>query len=74
VERLRSAGMLSCLQLLHFHLGSQIANIRDVQRGMLEACRCFAELAELGVNVRVMDVGGGWVWTTKARVRAVHVP
>ncbi len=59
VEKLRAAGMLSCLQLLHFHLGSQIANIRDVQRGMLEACRCFAELAELGVNVRVMDVGGG---------------
>lgn len=59
VERLRGAGMLSSLQLLHFHLGSQIANIRDVQRGMLEAGRCFAELAELGVNVRVMDVGGG---------------
>ncbi len=59
VEKLRTAGMLNCLQLLHFHLGSQIANIRDVQRGMLEACRCFAELAELGVNVRVMDVGGG---------------
>jgi len=59
VERLRAASMLNCLQLLHFHLGSQIANIRDVQRGMLEAGRCFAELAELGVNVRVMDVGGG---------------
>ncbi|MGB9429265.1 MAG: biosynthetic arginine decarboxylase [Gammaproteobacteria bacterium] len=59
VERLRGAGMLNCLQLLHFHLGSQIANIRDVQRGMLEAGRCFAELAELGVGVRVMDVGGG---------------
>ncbi|MGH8414454.1 MAG: biosynthetic arginine decarboxylase, partial [Gammaproteobacteria bacterium] len=59
VERLKTAGMLNCLQLLHFHLGSQIANIRDVQRGMLEAGRCFAELAELGVSVRVMDVGGG---------------
>ncbi|MGH8371734.1 MAG: biosynthetic arginine decarboxylase [Gammaproteobacteria bacterium] len=59
VDRLRGAGMLNSLQLLHFHLGSQIANIRDVQRGMLEAGRCFAELAELGVNVRVMDVGGG---------------
>ncbi|MGH8370967.1 MAG: biosynthetic arginine decarboxylase, partial [Gammaproteobacteria bacterium] len=59
VDKLRGAGMLNSLQLLHFHLGSQIANIRDVQRGMLEAGRCFAELAELGVNVRVMDVGGG---------------
>jgi arginine decarboxylase len=59
VDKLRGAGMLNSLQLLHFHLGSQIANIRDVQRGILEAGRCFAELAELGVNVRVMDVGGG---------------
>ncbi|HEX6549822.1 MAG TPA: biosynthetic arginine decarboxylase [Gammaproteobacteria bacterium] len=59
VDRLRNAGMLNSLQLLHFHLGSQIANIRDVQRGILEAGRCFAELSELGVNVRVMDVGGG---------------
>ena len=59
VEHLRQAQMLNCLQLLHFHLGSQIANIRDVQRGMTEAGRCFAELAELGVGIRVMDVGGG---------------
>jgi arginine decarboxylase len=59
VERLKQAQMLNALQLLHFHLGSQIANIRDVQRGMQEAGRCFAELAELGVNIRVMDVGGG---------------
>jgi arginine decarboxylase len=59
VERLKQMQMLSSLQLLHFHLGSQIANIRDVQRGMQEAGRCFAELAELGVGIRVMDVGGG---------------
>lgn len=59
VERLKQNQMLGSLQLLHFHLGSQIANIRDVQRGMLEAGRCFAELSELGVGIRVMDVGGG---------------
>jgi arginine decarboxylase len=59
VEKLKQMQMIGSLQLLHFHLGSQIANIRDVQRGMLEAGRCFAELAELGVNIRVMDVGGG---------------
>ncbi len=59
VGRMRAAGMLDCLELLHFHLGSQIANIRDIQTGMAEASRYYAELHQLGVNVRVMDVGGG---------------
>ncbi|HSH30300.1 MAG TPA: biosynthetic arginine decarboxylase, partial [Thiohalobacter sp.] len=48
VERLRAAGMLDCLQLLHSHLGSQVANIRDIQRGMREVARCYAELRRLG--------------------------
>jgi arginine decarboxylase len=58
-ERLRAAGMLDCLQLLHFHLGSQIANIRDVQRGMRECARYYAELHALGAKLGVVDVGGG---------------
>ncbi len=59
VQRLRALGALECLQLLHFHLGSQIANIRDIQRGMREAARHYAELHRLGVPVRCVDVGGG---------------
>ena len=59
VDRLRELGMLHCLQLLHFHLGSQIANIRDIQRGMREAARHYQELQGLGVPISVMDVGGG---------------
>jgi len=59
VEKLRGENMLGSLQLLHFHLGSQIGNIRDIQRGMREAGRALAELAGLGVAVKVMDVGGG---------------
>ncbi|MFN2301593.1 MAG: biosynthetic arginine decarboxylase, partial [Gammaproteobacteria bacterium] len=59
VNRLKELGMEQCLQLLHFHLGSQIANIRDIQRGMREAARHFQELTALGVRIRVMDVGGG---------------
>jgi len=58
-ERLAEAGMTACLQLLHFHLGSQIANIRDIQRGMLECARYFVEMHRLGVNIRCVDVGGG---------------
>ena len=59
VDKLEKAGMLDCLELLHFHLGSQIGNLRDIQRGMREAGRCLAELHALGVKVKVMDVGGG---------------
>jgi arginine decarboxylase len=59
IEYLQAAGKLDCLQLLHFHMGSQIANIQDIQRGMREASRYFAELHRLGANIRVVDVGGG---------------
>ena len=59
VERLREENMLDALQLLHCHMGSQIANIQDIQRGMRECARYFAELHRLGAGIRVMDVGGG---------------
>lgn len=59
VDRLRAAGMLDALQMLHCHLGSQVANIRDIQRGFREYARYYAELRGMGVPVRVMDVGGG---------------
>ena len=59
VERLRESGMLDSLQLLHCHLGSQIANIHDIQRGMREVARYFAELRTLGVPLGTIDVGGG---------------
>jgi len=59
VERLRAADMLDQLQLLHFHLGSQLANLRDIKQGVQEAARFFAELRALGVPIQVLDVGGG---------------
>jgi arginine decarboxylase len=59
VERLRASKQLSSLQLIHCHLGSQIANIRDIQRGMSECARFFAELCQLGVPINCVDVGGG---------------
>lgn len=59
VERLREAGALSSLQLVHFHLGSQIANIRDIQRGLRECARFYQSLRELGAPVDTVDVGGG---------------
>lgn len=59
VEQLKQAKMLNCLQLLHFHLGSQIPNIRNIRGGMLEACRYFIELVGEGVPLQYLDVGGG---------------
>ena len=59
VEQLRAAGMLECLQLLHVHLGSQMTNIRDIQNGLAEAARYYAELCRAGVPLRAVDVGGG---------------
>jgi arginine decarboxylase len=58
-KSLRDSGMADCLQLLHFHMGSQISNVRDIANGMREATRYFVELSKLGAKVRYMDVGGG---------------
>src|SRR5690606_19900333 len=59
IEKLRQSGYLSCLKLIHFHLGSQIANIADIQRGMRECARYYSELNALGVPIETVDVGGG---------------
>ncbi|MDO5686234.1 MAG: biosynthetic arginine decarboxylase [Neisseria sp.] len=59
VETLRAADALDSLQLLHFHLGSQLGNIRDVATGVRESARFYVELHRLGVNIQCFDVGGG---------------
>ena len=58
-KQLRAAGMTDALGLLHFHMGSQISNVRDIANGMREAVRYLVELSQLGAKVRYMDVGGG---------------
>jgi arginine decarboxylase len=59
IEQLRAAGRLDSLRMVHFHLGSQVANVRDIQRGMREAARYYAELRQLGAPLDCVDVGGG---------------
>jgi arginine decarboxylase len=58
-KSLRDSGMGDCLQLLHFHMGSQISNVRDIANGMREATRYFVELSRMGVPLEIVDVGGG---------------
>src|SRR5262249_31433537 len=59
LEELKARGMEDCFQLLHFHLGSQIPNIRIVKGALNEAARVYVELARLGAGLKYMDVGGG---------------
>ena len=59
LELLKERGMSDCFQLLHFHLGSQITNIRQVKGAVSEAIRIYAELYRAGAGLQYMDVGGG---------------
>lgn len=59
VDKLREAELLHCFQLLHFHLGSQIPNIRSIRAGVLEACRYYIDLVAEGVPLSYLDLGGG---------------
>ncbi|MDE1899032.1 MAG: arginine decarboxylase, partial [Xanthomonadaceae bacterium] len=59
VERLDAAGLKHTLKLQHFHMGSQISNVRDIANGMREATRYFVELTRMGVPLEIVDVGGG---------------
>ncbi|HEX7325200.1 MAG TPA: biosynthetic arginine decarboxylase, partial [Rhodanobacteraceae bacterium] len=58
-KRLDAAGLTHTMRLLHFHMGSQISNLRDIAGGMREAVRHFAELRALGLPLDHVDVGGG---------------
>ena len=59
VGQLEKAGMLDCLQLLHFHIGSQISSISVIKDAIREASHIYVELAKLGANMNYLDVGGG---------------
>ena len=59
VNRLKAANMLDCLQLLHFHIGSQISAISVLKEAMREASQIYIELSRLGANMQYFDVGGG---------------
>ncbi len=59
VDQLRNAGMLNSLQLLHFHIGSQISAISVIKDAIREASQIYVELKNLGANMQYLDVGGG---------------
>src|SRR5688572_6625474 len=59
VDRLSERGMLDSLQLLHFHIGSQISSIIPIKNAMQEAANIYVELAKMGCQMGYLDVGGG---------------
>jgi arginine decarboxylase len=59
VEELKSRDMLDCFKLLHFHLGSQITNIRHVKTAVTESARAYADLVKRGCGLEFLDIGGG---------------
>ncbi|MGR9087691.1 MAG: biosynthetic arginine decarboxylase [Gammaproteobacteria bacterium] len=59
VRRLKENGLLDTLKLMHFHMGSQIANIHDIKVALKEASQFYAELQRLGAPIRIIDAGGG---------------
>ncbi len=59
IERLKQAGMLDALKLMHFHMGSQIANIHDIKIALKEAGQFYVELHRLGAKIQIVDAGGG---------------
>ena len=59
IQWLREQGMEDCVHLLHFHLGSQIPNIRRTKAAVIEATRVFCDIVKMGVQLKTIDVGGG---------------
>ncbi|HMK73911.1 MAG TPA: biosynthetic arginine decarboxylase [Myxococcaceae bacterium] len=56
---MREVGLLDCFELLHFHLGSQISNIRNFKNALHEASRFYVEVVRAGAPLKYLDVGGG---------------
>lgn len=59
VDQLKEKNMLDSLKLMHYHLGSQIPNIRDIRSAVQEASRVYAELVKEGAPMGYLDLGGG---------------
>lgn len=73
VDQLRDVGMLHCLKLMHYHIGSQIPNIRNIRDGLQEACRYYVDLVKEGAPLGYIDLGGGLaVDYTGAKTNETH--
>ena len=67
LEYLKACGMEDCFKLLHFHLGSQIPNIRIVKGALNEAARIYVELHARAPGSSTSTSAAAWASTTTAR-------
>ncbi len=59
IRRLNEAGRTDMLQLLHFHIGSQLTDIKRIKNAMREAARTYAKIRQMNIPINFLDVGGG---------------
>jgi arginine decarboxylase len=59
IRRLRKAGQIDMFRLLHFHIGSQLTDIKRIKNAMKEAARVYAKIYQLKIPIEYLDVGGG---------------
>ena len=59
IRRLQEAGRIDMLSLLHFHIGSQLTDIKRIRNAMKEAARTYAKISKMGIPIQYLDVGGG---------------
>ncbi len=59
LELLKSKGMLDCFQMLHFHIGSQVCDVRNLKNAITELAHTYTELRRLGAGLTMIDIGGG---------------
>ncbi len=59
IRRLQEAGRTDMLRLLHFHIGSQLTDIKRIKNAMKEAARTYAKIHKMGIPIEYLDVGGG---------------
>ena len=59
IEILRDNNLLNSLELLHFHIGSQVAELEDFKKGLNEGARFYAQFKKMSIPINTMDIGGG---------------
>jgi len=60
IRRLHEAERINMLNLLHFHIGSQLTDIKRIKNAMKEAARVYAKIRQMKVPIELLDVGGAW--------------
>lgn len=56
---LQDNNLEDCLKLIHFHIGSQVTNIRRIKTALKEASQFYVQLRKMGYSINFVDIGGG---------------